>query len=269
MTNGFTAEWTMGVESRLAEAGVVTLMANSLEDVGRQDLLIRSMLERQVDGLLVIPAVGSQQSFAENLAKLQVPAVIATREIPHADISYVGIDNVRGGQLAGEHLLFHGCERIAYLGGFEHLRPREDRIRGVRDALLAAKSDTRMEIDIPGSPRGSWGYEIASKLILDGDMPDGIVCHNDLVAFGVFRALRQQMPHAQITTHIVSYDDIAAAALWEPPLTTVAASGHDVGLMCAEVLLRRVSEPHAPAERLLFSPDFVIRESCGCQIMPA
>lgn len=262
MSNGFTAEMTIAVESFLAEAGKVTLVANSLEDPAHQDLLLRSMLERQVDGLLVIPAVGTSSSFAENLAKSGVPAVIATREIPHPDIPYVGIDNVKGGRLAGEHLLFHGTRRVAYLGGFAEVGPRRDRIRGVQQSLKG--SGTELEIDIPGSPRGSWGLETARSLMSEGELPDGIVCHNDLVAFGVYRAMRQVMPEASQGIHVVSYDDVAAASLWEPPLTTVAASGREVGLRCAEVLLRRIGDPTAPAERSLITSNLVIRESCGC-----
>lgn len=262
MSNGFTAELTIAVESVLAATGKVTLMANSLEDPVHQDLLVRSMLERQVDGLLVIPAVGTRRAFAENLARSGVPAVIATREVPHPDIPYVGIDNVKGGRLAGEHLLFHGVERVAYLGGFAKLRPRSDRIRGVQQALKG--SGTRLEIDITGPPRGSWGLETARQLVADGALPDGIVCHNDLVAFGVYRALRQLLPGQSKAVHVVSYDDVAAASLWEPPLTTVAASGREVGMRCAEVLLRRLADPRGPAPRSLITSNLVIRESCGC-----
>ena len=268
MSNGFTAEMTITVESMLAEAGIVTLMANSLEDPGHQDLLVRSMLERQVDGLLFIPAVGTKRSFAENIVKSGVPAVIATREMPHPGIPYVGIDNVKGGRLAGEHLLFHGVERIAYLGGFAQLGPRRDRIRGVRQALREAGSSTNLDIDVPGPPRGFWGLETARQLMDDGELPDGVVCHNDLVAFGVYRALRQHPLRASDSLHTVSYDDVAAASLWEPPLTTVAASGHEVGLRCAEVLLRRIADPHGPVERSLITSNLVVRESCGCHLPP-
>lgn len=53
-------------------------------------------------------------------------------------------------------------------------------------------SSTRLEIDIPGPPRGAWGLEATTALLEDGNLPDGIVCHNDAVAFGVYRALRER-----------------------------------------------------------------------------
>lgn len=262
MSNGFTAEMTIAIESILATTGRVTLMGNSLEDPVHQDILLRSMLERQVDGLLVIPAVGTTRAFAQSLERSRVPSVLATREIGGAEIPYVGIDNVKGGRLAGEHLLFHGARKVAYLGGFANLKPRQDRIRGVRQALR--RSDVTLDVDIPGPPRGSWGLETALDLLARNALPDAIVCHNDLVAFGVYRALRQTAPELSSAIHVVSYDDVAAASLWEPPLTTVAASGREVGISCAEALLARIAEPTAPIKHTLISSSLVIRESCGC-----
>lgn len=262
ISNGFTAEWAIAVESVLMGDGLVTLVANSLEDPAHQEVLVRSMLERQVDGLLVIPAVGTEPGFAELLASSRVPAVLATRDVPHPQIPYVGIDNVNGGRLAGAHLLGHGVTRIAYLGGFARIGPRRHRIQGVRKALRG--SDTRLTVDIPGPPRGSWGLETAAHLIDSGELTDGIVCHNDLVAFGVYRALRMHDGPLSRAVHVISYDDVAAASLWEPPLTTVAADGQEVGARSAEVLLRRIADPTGPAERLLVTSKLIVRESCGC-----
>jgi LacI family transcriptional regulator len=261
ISNGFTAELAIALESLLIDSGKVTLVANSLEDPVHQDLLVRSMLERQVDGLLVIPAVGTERSFADRLAASGVPAVIATREIANSDVPYVGIDNRKGGRLAGRHLLSHGVQRFAYLGGFAELSPRRHRITGLRQVLRG--SGARLEIDMPGPPRGSWGLEIVGQLLDESTLPDGIVCHNDHVAFGAYRALRQ---HGRDSRHvrIISFDDVAAASLWEPPLTTVAADGQQVGTRSAELLLRRIADPTGPAERVLVSSRLIVRESCGC-----
>jgi len=262
ISNGFTAEWAIAVESVLMSDGLVTLVANSLEDPNHQEVLVRSMLERQVDGLLVIPAVGTESAFAELLARSGVPSVLATRDIPHPEIPYVGIDNVNGGRLAGRHLLAHNAEKVSYLGGFARIGPRRHRIQGLRKALRG--SGARLTVDIPGPPRGSWGLEIGTQLIQSGELTDGIVCHNDLVAFGVYRAIRMHGGPLLESIRVISYDDVAAASLWEPPLTTIAASGQEVGARSAELLLRRIAEPTGPTERLLVTSSLIVRESCGC-----
>lgn len=264
LTNAFTAELSMGIESVLAGSDVVTLISDAFEDVDRQDMLVQSMLERQVDGLVVIPAVGSGAAFAERLATTGLPCVVATREIPHPQLTYVGIDNALGGRLAARHLLEHGCRRFAYIGGFAKLPPRRDRVRGVRYALRKFSDEAALDINIAGTPRGDWGWKTATELLADGVLPDGVICHSDLVSFGIFRALRERAPDLLRQVRIVSYDDVGEAALWEPPLTSVAANGQEVGQRAAEALLRLIATPGSTPERILITPKLVVRASCGC-----
>lgn len=263
MSNAFNAELTVALESALAESGIIALTANTLERVDRQDLLVRSMLERQVDGILVIPAVESSANFSRDLAMTGVPTVIASRWLSAPDIPFVGVDNVKGGLLASEHLLSHDVRNLAYLGGFDRLGPRNDRIEGVRQALQSVGSHARLTVNLPGPPTSEWGLAMGRELMRGKSLPDGIICHTDQVAFGFLRALRERR-RSRKSIHVVSFDDVKEAALWEPPLTTVAASGADVGVRCAEKLLRRIAEPDAPARQFLVEPHLVVRESCGC-----
>lgn len=97
-----------------------------------------------------------------------------------------------------------------------------------------------------------------------GEFHDRNVCQNDPVVVDVYRAYRIHAPEASSAVRVISHDDVGAASLWEPPFTTVAASGHEVGLRCAEVLLGRIADHNGPPERSLIRSDLVIRESCGC-----
>ena len=268
IANIFTAELTIGLEATLAHEHVVTLTASSLEDPDRQALLVQAMLERQVDGLMVIPVVDSTPAFIESLARLPIPVVLASREPADHNLTYVGIDNLRGGRLAAEHLLTHGVGSVGYLGGYAEMGPRHDRLAGVRDVLAHPPRAARVAVDLVGPPTGTWGLATMQALLAEPTtVPDALVCQNDEVAFGVFRALREfERTHATVpVVRVVSFDDVTEAALWEPPLTSVAAGGKEVGIRCAEILHRRIERPDAPAERSLIVPSITIRESCGCR----
>jgi LacI family transcriptional regulator len=261
ISNSFTAEMTMAIEALLSRSDKTALVAISLEDPAHQERLARSMLERRVDGILLIPALGTDRSVIERLGRSGVPVLLVTRDIAQAGLSFVGIDNRQGGRLAGEHLLSHGVGSVSYLGGYAELGPRRDRLAGVRGALKG--STVRVEVELAGPPTGSWGLASVHRLIESGGLTDGIVCHNDNVAFGAFRALRAARVGQRV--RIVSFDDVAAAPLWEPPLTTVAADGKQLGELSVEVLMRYLTEGPRPAERVLVSPRLIVRESCGCQ----
>ncbi|MGY1552762.1 LacI family DNA-binding transcriptional regulator [Microbacterium sp. A588] len=267
VSNGFTAEMTVAIERTLAAAGHVTLMANSLEDASRQDLLVSSMLERNVDGLIVVPAVGTDQSFKQRLVDVSLPVLIATRDIDAATLAYAGIDNLAGGRLAASHLVEHGVQTVAYIGGETGLAPRRDRLVGAKEVLVRAGA--QLALDLPGPANGEWARDLVNSLASSGDLPEAIICHNDIVAFGLFRALRERGFSREALPRVVSYDEVPAAALWEPPLTTVGARGLDVGNSCAEALLSRIANPDGAPETVLVSPHLIVRESCGCVPSPS
>ena len=62
---------------------------------------------------------------------------------------------------------------------------------------------------------------------------------------------------------VVGIDDVAEAALWMPPLTTVAIDANGIGRAAARVLLQRIASPDAPVQRVVLPPRLVVRSSCG------
>lgn len=259
----FMTELTVGLESVLSERGLLLLTANTFEDPVRQDLLVQAMIENQVDGLVVLPALDTTDGFAQRLCRSGIPTVVSTRATATDGLVYVGIDNVFGGELAGDHLLRHGCRRFVYLGGLTGLQPRKDRLAGLRTALSRVPA-ARLVAHRSGPALGRWAREVAAKLFAAPPLPDAVVCHNDSVAFGVYRALRDVDPEAVGQVRVVSFDDVDEAALWEPPISSVAASGREVGQLAATALLRLIDEPAAAQLPVLLRPDLVVRRSCGC-----
>src|SRR5699024_5321400 len=109
--------------------------------------------------MLVIPAIGTGGDFSQSLSSLPVPVVVASRHLFEANVPYVGIDNIHGGRLAMEHLASHGVHQFGFLGGFDELGPRGDRIIGIKSYLEKSGCDAQMVLNIPGPPHGRWGLE--------------------------------------------------------------------------------------------------------------
>lgn len=261
--NPFTAEFAQGVEEVLERVGIVTLMVNAFDDAARQQKLITSLLERQVDGFVIFPAVEATATRLPPAPDPTVPTVLAVRDLGLPGSSYVGHDNAAGGRLAAEHLLEHGCRRLGFLGGEAILPPRQERAAGIR-AALAAVPGAALTLDLAGPATGDWARRAVTELLATDGLPDGIICQSDVVAFGLHRAIRDRAPELLDTVRVVSHDDVAEAAWWEPPLTSVAAHGTDLGRQCARTLLDRLDHPDDPGERILLPPRLVVRRSCGC-----
>ncbi|TQJ41189.1 LacI family transcriptional regulator [Arthrobacter sp. SLBN-112] len=263
IANPFFGELLVGLEAALAEAGFRSLVVASSDDPVRQDELIAELREYQVAGLAIMPASRSGSTFLEALEASRVPHVFVTKYLEGVSAPYVGPDDKLGGRLAAEHLLGHGCRSFAFVGGFSPHLSRRDRIEGVRSALADAGMDPALLVEVESPTNGEGGLQAGQALLERGVLPEAIICQSDGVAFGVYRALR--IAGRASGVRLIGYDDVRTAALWEPPLTSVATRPELLGRAAAELLLEEIAEPAAGVSERVFAPELVVRESCGCQ----
>lgn len=256
------AEVILGLEAEFRAAGYLPLLTVTRDDAAQQDQAVAALLEHKIAGLAMVPASGTDPALPERLTASGLGHVFVTRYVEGARSSFVGTDDVRGGELAGRHLVEHGCRRLAYLGGPAWMLSRHERLAGVRRAVAAAGLPEELT-DLPSETSGGGGLT-AGRQLLDrgGELPDGVVCHSDSVAFGLYRALRERGLGAGM--RVIGYDDIPGAALWEPPLTSVAVGGRRLGQRAARLLLDRMTDPYADPVVHRAEPELAVRRSCGC-----
>ncbi len=263
LANPFWAELTEAIEEALNPTGYTLLLCNTAESTNRQEALIRTLLEYRVDGLLIVPALGSTPDLVAPVARLHVPHLVLTRRVDGLASSYVGSDDLLGGRLAAQHLIGHGCRRLAYFGGPPGIFTQGDRERGVREACEAAG----VEIDLgwsrhtPTSGRG--GYEAAARLLQASTPPDGVICHSDAIAFGLMRAIKDAGLTVGADVRVVGYDDVEQARAWSPSLTSVSVDARVMGHSAVGLLLDQLADPTSASQTLVLEPKLVVRESCG------
>ncbi|WP_165368024.1 LacI family DNA-binding transcriptional regulator [Phytoactinopolyspora endophytica] len=269
LANPFFADLTEGVEEELRPAGYVVLLANTFDDPVHQDTLIRSMMEHQIDGLLIVAAVDSESDFVAPLRDMGVPHMLATRRIRGVEGSYVGPDDDAGARLATQHLLDHGARQIAYFGGPEHGVARIDRVAGMAALLEENTLEPELTWTVPSRVSSSEGYALASKLLKRHPPPEAVICHSDAIAFGLMRALRDADVEIGSACRVIGYDDIEHAQAWSPSLTSVSVAARTMGRRAARMLVERIeTRGAAPDESLVLRPSLVVRESCGCTVSP-
>ena len=141
ITNPYFAEFAAGLQDILTSSGTVPLLAVSGEDRDLQRRLVKSLVERNVDGIVLIPAHGTTPSDLPDL--LGTPLVLLARRLNGVDADYVGAQNLEGGYAAAEHLYSHGCRRIAFVGGFADSSAREERAGGSRGVSDRSRPDAQ------------------------------------------------------------------------------------------------------------------------------
>ncbi|RYY37885.1 MAG: LacI family transcriptional regulator, partial [Sphingomonadales bacterium] len=153
----------------------------------------------------------------------------------------VGSDNLGAGRLAGEHLLEMGRRRIAFLGhADEHYPEFEHRYDGLCEALRAAGIEPDPALQFDALTNEDAGYRAASALIASGREFDAIFAASDLIAIGAMRALAGASLKIPGDVAVVGFDNIPAAGLTTPPLTTIQQDIAGAGERLVETVLAQI-----------------------------
>jgi DNA-binding LacI/PurR family transcriptional regulator len=171
--------------------------------------------------------------------------------------STIGCDNFAGGRIAAQHLIAHGRHKIAFLGD------ASDRAPEFRDRFLGAQAaigDGRL-VQIDAITTEQSGYNAAKLLIDRGQDFDAIFAASDLIAIGAMRALDEVKLNIPTDVAVIGFDDIPAATLAHPPLTTVQQDYRLAGEVLVDRLLRLVDGAEVASETL--PAKLVVRKSCG------
>jgi len=263
LLNPYFAEIAVGIEAALEERGHVLVLGNSGESVARQGRFVDTLREYNVEGVLMMPAVGTPRSHALRFAEWRLPVVMVSRYVSGVETDYAGSDNRLGSVLATRHLIELGHRRIAYVGVNRRTTTGRDRVAGyrqvLRDAALAVPPAFLVECDASREA----GFAAIQALIRLPDPPTAVVCFNDLLAFGVMLGLRHLGQEPGRDCSVVGGDDVAEAALWLPPLTTVAVDTQALGRAAGRILVERLAAPGTPVQRFVLPPRLVVRSSCG------
>jgi len=150
----------------------------------------------------------------------------------------VGSDNEQGGFEATEHLLQAGRRRIAFVGTAEPGYPEFlDRWRGYCRALRASglEPDERLRVD--AEPSEESGRAAVAELLLHGIAFDAIFAASDVTAIGAMHALQKLGRAIPNEVAVVGFDDIPAASLSSPPLSTVTQDARGAGEALVEALI--------------------------------
>ena len=266
LVNPYFAEFATGLQDVLTESHTVPLLAVSHEDRDLQRQLVQSLVERNVDGIVLIPAHGTTPDDLPDL--MGTPLVLMARRLPGAQADYVGALNADGGYAAADHLYNHGCRRIAFLGGFADSSARQERRGGVEAFLTERGLELNEPLPLQCPPLRPESRELALKLLGDHDV-DGIVCFSDVVAFGALDAAAELGRDVGSDIRVIGFDDVHDAGLNRPSLSSVAVPARETGRRAAEIVLQRAAGSTEPAIREELPVKLQPRETCGCPRPPS
>lgn len=263
LTNPFFAELAVGMERVFQSAGIVPFIANTAENLVRQEEVLKSMMEQGVAGLIVSPARGTSAEAFRRMQQAGIPVVLAMRRLRDGRVPAVVPDNHRGAALATAHLIGKGHRRLAFFGGFSDMIVCQERVGGFREACAAHGIPEGSVTVVEGETNRRGGMACLEAALALPEPPTAAVCFNDTVAFGVMLALRKRGLEPGRDFAVVGFDDVAEAQHYVPALTSVAVDTPGLGERAAHSVLRMMQSRTTRADDQVGAVNLVVRESCG------
>lgn len=256
IANPFFTTIARGVEDAARAQGYAVMFCNTDESVDEELEYVRVLIQRRVDGVLLVPATDSSGSL-ELLHRHGLPVVVLDRRLRSGDVDEVRADSEGGAYLAVRHLLDLGHRQIAVLAGPEAVSTSADRVSGYRRALLEAGVDPRTQEIHFGEYTEASGFEMTGRLLAAPSRPTAIFAGNNFIAFGSIQAIRESGLEIPDDMSIVVFDDLPQG--WVLPfLTVISQPAYEIGKLAAEMMLERLGSEVPIAPRTVVLPSSLI-----------
>ena len=244
----FFSSLARNLELRCRERGYALFITNSDDSATNDSELVRLLVNRGVDGLLIVVSDESpaDDALTTALETLPVPYVMVDRSIDQLDCDKVGFNNEQGGYLACNYLLEHGHTRIAALVNKDSNTGRE-RMRGYERALREHGIEPDPSLEFNSSYYIASAYEAASEL-LETDAT-AVFASSDNIALGLLKRLYERGLRVPADYSVVSYDNSAADMLFECALTSIEQNVAELSEAALDLMFWRLEEEGAGEEQ--------------------
>lgn len=260
-SNPFYSELVRGVERSCFERGYSLVLCNTEGDEQRMNRNLETLLQKRVDGLLLLCTETHQPSPAIMTRYPAIPTVMMDWSPFDGDSDVIQDNSLLGGDIATRHLVEKGFTRIACVTGPLDKTPARLRLEGYRTAMQRAGLAVPEGYEVIGDFEFGGGLRAMQSLLALPEPPQAVFMGNDAMAVGAYQALYQAGLRIPQDIALVGYDDIELARYMTPPLTTIHQPKDELGELAIDVLIHRMAQPELQQQRLQLTPVLMERGS--------
>ena len=244
----FFGELVGGVERRLALRDLQLVIASHHDDPVTQRKIVRALVERRVDALLLVPAPG-EASYLQVDIDHGLVVVSLDRPVIGVDVDTVIVDNRTASAGAISELIAAGHRRIAFLADNSQLWTMQERMAGYGLALAEADIAEDPSLIYADCPDRETSRRAITELLASDDPPTAVFAAHNATGREVVRAARA----ATVEIRLIVFDEVSDADLLIAPPQVLRSNPELLGLTAAEMALERL-DGLASAPRIVIQP---------------
>ncbi|WP_166355628.1 LacI family DNA-binding transcriptional regulator [Phytoactinopolyspora limicola] len=248
ITNPFYTSVARGLLDVLTPASYVGIVCNTDADPELEQKIVQQMITRRVDGIAFSGYYEHHDDVAPAVAA-GIPTVMLGHHSPAPGVDVVNSDDHASGADATRYLLGKGHRKIGFITAPAGSGAPAERVRGYQTALSEFGVPLNNNL-VVRAPVGRDGGAEGMRALLDQDEPPtAVICTNDIVAIGALDTARERGLQVPDDVAVMGFDDIEAARLITPQLTTMAYAPREIGQAVATILLNRIDGAPATHHR--------------------
>ena len=254
ISNAFYAEISKTVQEKLYESGYNTFIVNTNDDVELEKVLMRELIQRSIDGMIIAPS-NNIKELIPILLETHIPVVFTDR-IGDENADYVGLDN----KIEGEKMINAFSKKPKRVVA---LVPSPSEVSTIQDRIVGTKSACEREgiefdyIDL-ANDQSEVDKQIAVELKKG---TDSFVALNNKCTLQAWSAMKKAGVSIPNDVRLISFDDADAFEYMNPPISSFRQPITDIGLKSVERLYSRIKEAKAPGEHFILPCEFMARGS--------
>jgi LacI family transcriptional regulator len=267
LSHNFMAGCIQAIHHAAAHSGFTIMVTVSNGDPQMEAVQIRTLLQHQVEGLIIFPTTGNlQKKSAVELAG--TPVVIVDQPTLAPEMDSIVVANRETAETVVNHLIGHGYSKIAVIGANRRLNTIAERIAGYRKAMRAADLDT-IEL-VPASEEKLSIAAIRELFDPPAIPPRAVFTLNSAASIKTLQAIKQSHLRVPEDVALFGFDDFDTAESFQPSISVVSQPIEEIGKSAFELLFKRTKQTQKQnGQKIILAPLIVVRASCGCNTLPS
>ena len=269
----FFSEAIDGIEQIASEKGYRVIISQSRDSLPKEKEILEGLFMNRIDGLLISPTQGTRDGehlsqFIEN----KIPVVLFDRFYENSNLSKVVLADRKATYMITDHLIKQGKKKIFHLAGNLDSAMYQERCLGYKNALF----DNSLQFEdsyVKSIELHAENAVVAMKEILEdkNNIPDAIVCVNDVTALGIIKYLNDNTEYnVPNDIAIAGFSNEPASSIISPGLTTVDQHPFEIGKTSSKLLFEFIKDKYSgdlSSKTVVIQPELIIRESTVTKVM--
>lgn len=239
LLNPFFPQALSGITSAAHEKGYCVLLSTGNDERDQLKSIRNIIMSGRVDGVLLMYS-SIDNAILNGIRELGTPVVIIGKPLEYSDILYVDNDNVDASYKITEQLIKKGHKKIAFLSGLFRFIVSLDRLEGYRSALINNNIEFNGKYIAQSEYLQQGGYDHMKKFLKLSEKPTAVVVTDDIMAFGVMDAIKEEGLEIPEDIEIVSFNNVPLSEFSTPKLTSIDINSYSLGYEACKLIIDNI-----------------------------